>query len=441
MKKTLKNKKNDVIAVGSFLVCLCVVFLSVGFSAFQTSLDISDISAIIRVQKDIRITGVSIANVESNAISNYEDYNVNGITSSISLPNSNSTITYDVEITNIGNVEMGILNITGLPNNLEYSISNYTLKDTLCDDTNGTQCKLGSISTLSITIGYANNGYNSENTNYQINLDLDFKRVFTITYNGFSNVSGLPTTILAGDTKTIPFTNQIGIPYAVRVNNATGSYTSPTLTLSNATDDVTINRYYQITYVLNGGTNDADNPDRFLSSENITLNEPTFTDHIFDGWYETSDFSGNVVTNISNRNSDITLYAKFTLDSNGPTRIDSTTWYKEPVTFKIQLGACWTEVDKRICGATVSVTNDGDSALTAWTASFDLPEDISLEANNASFTDISMTGNRIFLSNASGFWNNVQAHGSKSGNIQISMNPGTVLSLDNGSLDFTTDGT
>ena len=198
---------------------------------------------------------------------------------------------------------------------------------------------------------------------------------------------------------------------------------------------------HTVTFVTDGGTLDMPSTRTVAHGNPVgTLPVVTLAGYTFGGWYTDTNYT----TQINDQtviNSNVSYYALLTPDSSGPTKIDSTTWYKEPVTFKMQLGACWTEDNKRICGVTVSVTNDGDSALTAWTASFDLPEDISLEANNASFTDISMTGNRIFLSNASGFWNNVQAHGSKSGNIQISMNPGTVLSLDNGSLDFTTDGT
>lgn len=50
------------------------------------------------------------------------------------LPNANSSVTYAIDVTNVGNVEMEILDITGLPDNLKYSISNYNLKDKLCDN-------------------------------------------------------------------------------------------------------------------------------------------------------------------------------------------------------------------------------------------------------------------------------------------------------------------
>ncbi len=315
MRRRHRNRYSNNVRLLYLINIACVLMLSIGFSALQNTLEINDINATVKPEFDIRITDISIDSSTGNAISSHEEYNVKTITSGINLPNSNSSITYDVEITNIGNVEMGILNITGLPSNLTYTLSDYNLKDILCDDNNQTMCKLGSVSTIKITIGYAQNGYNSSNTNYSIALNFSFKRVFSITYNGFSNDLTLPDTILEGESKTITFNNDTGIPYDVAVTSATGSYSSPTLTLSDATGNITISRYYKITYVLNGGTNSANNPDKFLANSSINIANPTYPGNNFEGWYEYSDFSGTVVTNISNRNSDITLYAKWSIDA------------------------------------------------------------------------------------------------------------------------------
>ena len=173
MKKRykIKNKKFKIII--SILLC-AIAFLTIGYSSFSSELNIDGLFAIVRIQKDIRITGVSVNNTTSNATSDWEDYNVENIYSSINLPNSNSTISFDVEVTNLGNMEASISEISGLPSNITYSISNYNLRDMLCDDNDSTQCKLGSVSTITITIGYAKNGYNSNSTNYNIELDFTF---------------------------------------------------------------------------------------------------------------------------------------------------------------------------------------------------------------------------------------------------------------------------
>ena len=44
----------------------------------------------------------------------------------------------------------------------------------LCDDVDSTQCKLGSTSTLRITIEYVDGGYDSNNTDYIINMNFNF---------------------------------------------------------------------------------------------------------------------------------------------------------------------------------------------------------------------------------------------------------------------------
>lgn len=240
MKRPNSKKKINPMNLIAIIVVVISLFLTVGFAAFQSSLNISDIAATIRVQSDIRITDVSVSNTASNGTASNQEYNVKNISSTLSLPNANSSVTYEVQITNIGNVNMGILNITGLPSNLTYSTSDYTLKDTLCDDANNSKCNLGSVSTLHITVGYAENGYDSSNTNYNILMNFDFKEAYTITYSGFNSVVGLPTQILNGDTKTATFTATTDIPARVSVSGATSSYNSPILTISNATNNVTV---------------------------------------------------------------------------------------------------------------------------------------------------------------------------------------------------------
>ena len=89
--------------------------------------------------------------------------------------------------------------------------------------------------------------------NHSIKIDFDFRRIFDITYNGFSSITGLPTKMIYGDTKTITFNNTTGIPNAVSVSGATGSYTNPTLTLSNITitsvdESIIVTKQYAVTY-------------------------------------------------------------------------------------------------------------------------------------------------------------------------------------------------
>ncbi len=67
---------------------------------------------------------------------------------------------------------------------------------------------------------------------------------------------------------------------------------------------------YHVSYVLNGGSNNKDNPVSYFN-QNISLKNPTRSKYAFSGWYTDSSFK-NKVTGITQANkSDLTLYAKW----------------------------------------------------------------------------------------------------------------------------------
>ena len=72
---------------------------------------------------------------------------------------------------------------------------------------------------------------------------------------------------------------------------------------------------YIITYNLDGGENNNANPVEYnVETQATTLAEPKKTGYIFDGWYESKDFTGNKVTEIPQGSiGDIKLYAKWEL--------------------------------------------------------------------------------------------------------------------------------
>ena len=201
----LKKTNSKIPLISLLLVIFSVLFLAIGFSTYQAALDIRDITANVRAQKDIRVSEVLPSNPVSGAISNWADYDVQNIKSNITLPNSDSSITYKVKITNIGNIEAGIVSISGLPSNLKYTISNYNVGDVLCDDANPSMCKLGSVTTLDITISYAPNSYDSNNTTFNMELDFDFFYLNSVARIGNKFYETLKDAILdvsAGDPET-----------------------------------------------------------------------------------------------------------------------------------------------------------------------------------------------------------------------------------------------
>ena len=156
----------------SAIIVAAISFLTIGYSAFTNNLNIDTILAYFRAEADIRITNISLDKFENNAISQYEEYGVDGISSEITLPAANSTITYKIDVTNFGGVKMVLSKINGLPDNLMYTIDNYELDHIICDDDN--KCMLGITKPLLLTIKYKDAGYNVEDTTYNLNLNFDF---------------------------------------------------------------------------------------------------------------------------------------------------------------------------------------------------------------------------------------------------------------------------
>lgn len=69
---------------------------------------------------------------------------------------------------------------------------------------------------------------------------------------------------------------------------------------------------YTITYILNGGTNNANNPASYTVETSLTLTEPTRTGYAFDGWYDNVTFTGSMVRTIPAGSSENKiLYAKW----------------------------------------------------------------------------------------------------------------------------------
>jgi len=67
---------------------------------------------------------------------------------------------------------------------------------------------------------------------------------------------------------------------------------------------------YSISYELNGGTNNDNNPNSYNSGDTITLSFPTKEDYMFMGWYTDSEFT-NEIKEIANKAEDLTLYSKW----------------------------------------------------------------------------------------------------------------------------------
>lgn len=173
------------ISIKFLLVLLLVVSLiSVGYAAFTIDLNIENISAMFRLQTDIRITNFTLDSKSEDAYSNYEEYNVEEVITEVKIPNNDSYVRYKIDITNLGASKMVISKISGLPDNLTYSLDNYELNHLICDEND--KCNLGITKSIYLTIRQKNTLVSSDNTTYNLNLKFEFSELsYNIKYFEF----------------------------------------------------------------------------------------------------------------------------------------------------------------------------------------------------------------------------------------------------------------
>lgn len=222
---------------------MIVCTLTMGYSAFGTEMSIGNIAADIRIASDIRVTSMVYSSSTNNGISSFEEYDANSVMGEGNMPNSNSTITYKIGITNFGNQEMGVYSISGLPSNLTYELKDYNLHTNLCDSTG--KCSLGATKNFYITIKYIDGGFNSNQTSYNIKLDFEFRKMHQITYSGITN-NNYPTSVIDGGALTFTATGTIPPKIIAfdsnnnRIDYNAYTYTNNTFTYSNVTAPITL---------------------------------------------------------------------------------------------------------------------------------------------------------------------------------------------------------
>ena len=68
---------------------------------------------------------------------------------------------------------------------------------------------------------------------------------------------------------------------------------------------------YDISYVLNGGTNNSSNPSTYIYGKGATLSNATKQGYTFDGWYTESTFENKITSISTTQTGNITVYAKY----------------------------------------------------------------------------------------------------------------------------------
>ena len=189
----MKKKQYKILTL-ILAIILCCFFSTIAYSAVYSTMNVTGI-AYARVVKDVRITDFKI-NSSSDVTSSYEEFSVNTISSKFNLVDSSSFITFDVEVTNYGASDVGILQLIGdVPTGLSYEIINYNLKDKICDD-NG-KCNQMAVKTFQIK-------FTGTPGEYEVNLELDFRTYHKVSYIEIEN-NNYPTEVIDGGNLNITF--------------------------------------------------------------------------------------------------------------------------------------------------------------------------------------------------------------------------------------------
>ena len=189
-----KNKKFKTFLYLILLFFFVLCFQTIAYSAINSTLNIKG-DAYARAEADVRITNFRLANL-TNATSHYEEFAKSHIITEVDLNDASSQITYYLEITNYGSVDIGIFDITGLPDGVNYSIKDYNLHDKICDDTGKCNSFIKKTYELTLTTTSSYSG--------QVQLNFDFRTYHKVTYTDITN-NNYPTEVIDGGTLSILF--------------------------------------------------------------------------------------------------------------------------------------------------------------------------------------------------------------------------------------------
>ena len=294
------------------LMVLAILFMSIGYSTVNSVT--VDLSGEAKIKSS---PGIYVYNAQIGQGTNGKNPNdsritmlYNDVMKSVVVLGDNTTATLTMTITIYNTLSYDTI-FTGIT----YS-ENFYSNNNITYDVNG--ISVGTIlpanSNTSFTMVFRYTGNDISNNTLASYLKFNFEKFYTITYQNINTTNkNYPTYILESESsKTVTFTGDI--PYDVEVTpSGAGSYNLSThvLTLTNVHQNISINRFYSITYNLNGGTNAQNNPTKYLHGANVSILDASKTDYVFAGWYENSGYTGSAVVNTNGLNRNLTLYAKF----------------------------------------------------------------------------------------------------------------------------------
>ena len=155
------NKRviNNFIFVLMFLLC---GLISIGYSSLSKTLSVSGDLA-YRKMADVRVTNASYASNENGGVSNSVNIGYNKLICGVKFPNLDSTVTYNVTITNFSNKDMTISSASDSSSRFDFQLINYSYDQKISANSSVTfQVKIthaasitsGSTSSYNVTVSF-----------------------------------------------------------------------------------------------------------------------------------------------------------------------------------------------------------------------------------------------------------------------------------------------
>ncbi|NLC47837.1 MAG: BspA family leucine-rich repeat surface protein [Tenericutes bacterium] len=124
------------------LLMFSILFITIGYSAINKELNITGTAQLNPELTEIRFTNCVYKSSTNGGIEDYPCYIFDNILKTgITLPNANSTVTYQLTVTNFSSIAMLLNTIVKLNynnNDIEYSLTNIKLKDSISGITSKT---------------------------------------------------------------------------------------------------------------------------------------------------------------------------------------------------------------------------------------------------------------------------------------------------------------
>ena len=243
------------------IVFVLILMLSIGFASFSHPLTV-EVLSVVKAGDYIEISNVYNSDTNTMLSTNYGTHTIH---TTLNLPSSNATTTYEVELTNIASFALQLDEIVGLPSNITYTIVDkssgqpFTLEDNICDDEKSSdKCNMGLKNTYYITFSYKDNGYDGTNS-YTVDLDFvwgrHYKVIFHDNIDPLNDVSVSQIIPYNEDTalRTNTFTSQSGAfsSWNTSADGTGTSYSDGALVNNLSTDGSVINlfaQYSNVTY-------------------------------------------------------------------------------------------------------------------------------------------------------------------------------------------------